>query len=232
MKPIHFSGLLTLALSLVPALAHAHIEIVSGTATANTTQEVTFSVGHGCAGADTSKVVFEIPAGVTSVRPVMNSFGQADVETNAAGAVTAVSFTKSDSAVLPTDTQYYELTIRLKVPDQPFNVIFFPAHQTCTDSKGKTTVVDWASLDQSEVEDGPEPAPALYLVPAHFPGWNKLSVAREVTDLSLFFSDAQIVWRGSSAYSSNPTTTELIGTTDGVSSLGAVVVGDEIWVKY
>lgn len=232
MKPIFFSGLLTLGLALAPGLAQAHISIVSGTALSNTTQEISFGVGHGCEGSDTTKVEIEIPAGVTSVRPSLNAFGQADVETNAAGAVVAVSWTKSESAVLPADTQYYKLTVRMKVPDQPFNVIYFPAKQTCTSADGKVTVVDWASTDQNEVEGGPEPAPALYVVPPHFPGWNKLTVAREITDLSLFFSDAQIVWRGSSAYSKNPTTTELIGTTDGVSSLGALVVGDEIWVRY
>jgi hypothetical protein len=134
--------------------------------------------------------------------------------------------------VLPADTQFYKLTVRLKVPDQPFNVIFFPAHQTCTSADGKVTVVDWASLDQTEVEGGPEPAPALYVLPAHFPGWNKLSVSREIEDLSLFFPDAQIVWRGSSAYSTNPTTTELIAATSGVSPLKALVQGDEIWVRY
>ena len=42
--------------------AEAHIEVASGQAIANSTNEVTFSVGHGCTGADTYRVSIDIPA--------------------------------------------------------------------------------------------------------------------------------------------------------------------------
>jgi len=217
--------------ALKPANAHAHVSIASGLAFANTTQEVVFGVGHGCAGADTSSVQIEIPAGVGSVRPIASGFGQVDVETDASGAVVAVTWQKDDSSVLDVDAQYYKLTVRLKLPNEPFSTLYFPAHQTCRAKDGTTTVVDWVGIDVAEGGDV-EPAPALRLVPARFPGWNKFTVPSALTDLASFFADAQIVWRANAAYSSSPTTTELIAGTSGVSSLSGLDAGDEIWVKY
>lgn len=225
----------TLALSclsiFVPSLAHAHISVASGLGIASTTQEITFSVGHGCAGADTLAVSVEIPAGVTSVRPATSDYGQVDVQTDEAGTVTLVSWKKDDAAALETDNQFYKLSVRLKLPDVPFSTLFFPAHQSCRGSDGTTTVVDWVGLDEAEGSTV-EPAPALFVVPAHFPGWNRFSVTQAVPDPSLFFKDAQIVWRGSAAYSINPTTVSLIQGTEGVTLLGSLAAGDSIWVKY
>jgi hypothetical protein len=121
--------------------------------------------------------------------------------------------------------------VRLKLPDVPFSTLFFPAHQSCRGSDGTTTVVDWVGLDEAEGSTV-EPAPALFVVLAHFPGWNRFSVTQAVPDPSLFFKDAQIVWRGSAAYSINPTTVSLIQGTEGVTLLGSLAAGDSIWVKY
>ncbi|AKU92675.1 hypothetical protein [Vulgatibacter incomptus] len=38
--------------------------------------------------------------------------------------------------------------------------------------------------------------------------------------------------RGDAAYSTNPTTAELIGQTDGVTMLQSLKADDEIWVRY
>src|SRR5204863_1396027 len=102
--------------ALVTSTAEAHISVASGPAFANTSQEVAFGVGHGCEGADTVRVLIEIPAGVTSVRPETSDFGQVDVEMDATGAVVSVTWTKSDASVLDADTQYYKLLVRLKPP--------------------------------------------------------------------------------------------------------------------
>jgi periplasmic copper chaperone A len=214
-----------------PSTAYAHVSVASGLAFANTTQEVVFGVGHGCAGADTSRVQIEIPAGVGSVRPVASGFGQVDVETDAAGAVVTVTWQKSDESVLEADTQYYKLALRLKVPDRAFSTLYFPAHQTCRAPDGTSTVVDWVGIDEAEGGDI-EPAPMLRVVPARFPGWNKFTMPSGLADLAPFFADAQIVWLGSSAYSSSPTTSELIAGTSGVSLLSKLEAGDQIWVKY
>lgn len=216
--------------ALASAIAEAHVSITSGPAFANTSQEVAFGVGHGCEQADTYRVQVEIPAGVSSIRPETSDFGQVDVETDAAGAVVSVTWTKADSSVLKADSQYYKLLLRLKAPDQPFTTVYFPTRQTCRSADGTEKVVDWVGLDESD--SSVEPAPALRVVPARFPGWNKFTAATSVDDLKDFFGDAEIVWVGSKAYSINPTTTELIAATDGVSPLTSIAAGESIWVKY
>ncbi|HYQ44658.1 MAG TPA: YcnI family protein [Polyangiaceae bacterium] len=217
--------------ALVSSAAHAHVSIASGPAFANTSGEVAFGVGHGCEGADTYRVQIEIPPGVTSVRPETSDFGQVDVETDAAGTIVSVTWTKSDASVLDADTQYYKLLVRLKAPDQAFTKIYFPAHQTCRTTDGTETVVDWVGVDEP-AESTVEPAPTLYLLPARFPGWNKFKVDTAVDDLKGFFGDAQIVWSGSKAYSINPATSELIAGTSGTSALTSIAAGEQIWVKY
>jgi hypothetical protein len=78
----------------------------------------------------------------------------------------------------------------------------------------------------------PEAAPVIAIVPAHKTGWNKMTVPVAVPNLAVFFSDAQIVWRGSEAYSANASITELINGTAGVTALTSLNAGDQIWVKY
>ncbi|WP_437962426.1 DUF1775 domain-containing protein (plasmid) [Sorangium sp. So ce119] len=97
---------LIVAGSLFTAMvAHAHVS-VSGPAFAGATHEASFGVGHGCDGADTYRVKVQIPAGVTSVRPMDSTFGKAALEKDAEGNVTAVVWTKPLADVLPADTSY------------------------------------------------------------------------------------------------------------------------------
>jgi uncharacterized protein YcnI len=218
---------------LVPALASAHISVPSGPGFANATQEISFGVGHGCAGADTYSVKIDIPAGVTSVRALRSDFGKATVEKNAAGDVIAVIWQKPDAELLAGDFGYYKLTLRLKVPNQPFTTLFFPTHQTCKASDGTVTTVHWVGTTESHgggEED--EPAPALKILPARKAGWNKFTVPSDIKDLSGYFSDALIVWKGTAAWSPNPATTELAQGTSGVTALTELKANDEIWVKY
>jgi len=219
-------------LVLLPATqASAHVSIASGPAFANSSGEVAFTVGHGCEMADTYRVDVEIPAGVSSVRPETSDFGEVNVMTDDAGIVVMVSWQKSESAILPTDTQFYKLLVRLKAPDAPFTTLYFPAHQTCKAQDGTTTVVDWVGLDAADGLEV-EPAPSLRILPPRFPGWNKLTVPARVDELGAFFGDAEIVWHGAAAFSINPTTVELIEQTDGVSLLSSIPAGGEIWVRY
>jgi len=231
MKQLLLTALFAGFAALVSSTAQAHVSIASGPAFANTSQEVAFGVGHGCAGADTVRVQVDIPAGVMSVRPQTSDFGQVDVETDAAGIVVSVTWTKADASVLDADTQYYKLLVRLKAPDRPFSILYLPAHQTCRAADGSETVVDWVGLGES-ADSTVEPAPALYLLPARFPGWNEFRVGTAIDDLNGFFADAQIVWSENKAFSINPTTTELIGATANVSALTSIAQGDRIWVKY
>jgi len=213
--------------------ASAHVSLISGPGFANTTQEVTFGVGHGCAGADTYSVRVEIPSVVTSVRPVRGTFGKASVEKDAQLNIVAVTWQKEDIDVLDADVEYYKLTMRIKVPDQPFTQLYFPATQVCRAADGTQRSVEWVSMPGMATDGSEgEPAPSLAIVPTRRAGWNKFAVSQAVPDLSVFFDDALIVWRGSAAYSKSPTTADLIKATTGVSALTALAVGDELWVRY
>lgn len=223
-------GILSVAaVSFVPALASAHVSVTSGPAFANLTQEIRFGVGHGCAGSDTYSVRIEIPAGVTSVRPKSDVFGKPSVEKNDAGDVVAVVWQKVDADALDADVEYYELTLRLRVPNQPFSTLYFPTYQVCRAADGSMSNTDWvATMEGGEAE----PAPAVEVLPARKPGWNEFTVSSSIDELSAFFGDASIVWKGQAAYSANPTTAELIDSTAGVARLTALAAGDVVWVKY
>jgi hypothetical protein len=164
-----------------------------------------------------------------------SDFGKVSVEKDTAGVnVTSVTWQKADADALDTDIAYYKLVIRLKTPDKPFTTVFLAAHQTCRAANGTLSTVDWKMLPTDAPVDGgeDEPAPALALVPAHKTGWNKMTVPVAVTDLAAYFGDAQIVWKGTAAYSANPATVDQIKGTSGVTSLSSLAAGDEIWVRY
>jgi len=238
MRAMVTTSLTALALagiSLAPMVAAAHVGVSSGPGFANTTQEISFGVGHGCEGSDTYSVRVEIPAGVTSVRATNSDFGKATVVKDAAGNVTAVEWQKSPEDVLPGDTNYYKLTIRAKIPNQPFTTIYFPTHQTCRSGDGGLLSTDWVGTPQSAAAaDGgmEEPAPSLLVLPARRTGWNKVTVPQAIASLSPYFDDAQIVWKGNAAHSANGATLEQIKATAGVTVLTTLAAGDEIWVKY
>jgi uncharacterized protein YcnI len=219
------------------ALAHVSIATSLGsTGAANATQEIILGVGHGCGGDDTYMVRVEIPAGVTGVRSTTSDFGKATVEKNGAGDVTAIVWQKADADLLPADTGFYKLVLRAKLPNTPFTTIHFLTHQTCKSATGVITVTDWVGTVVQPPDAGVviEPAPALLVVPARKPGWNKFTVPVAIADLATsgFFADALIVWRGTEAFSANAETAKQIDTTSGVGKLTSVQAGQEIWVKY
>jgi periplasmic copper chaperone A len=235
------SALLALAGTfLAPTLAQAHVGISSGPAVANATSEIVFGVGHGCSGLDTLSIKIDIPASVTAVRAGGSDLGPATFERNAALAITAVTFTKPEGALTSGDDNYYKAVLRIKVPNTPFATLYFPVHQTCKAKGGATTtVVDWVGTTPNDAHDSdagaaPEPAAALIIVPASKPGWNKFTVPSAIPAASLpaIFGTAQVVWKGSAAYSANPTTVEQIKSTAGVTALTELAAGDEVWVKY
>ena len=224
-------SLIATALLLTASVAEAHVSLASGPAAANKSQKITFGVGHGCDGADTIAVRVEIPAGISGVRALYSDFGKPSIEGTAA-AVTAVTWTKADADLQPEDFGYYELTIRARVADVPFTNILFKVRQTCKSSTGTITVVDW---DQPAGATTGEEAPQLVVVPAHVPGWNKytLAAALPFAKVPTYFGDAQIVWKGNSAYTPSAALAPLITGTPGVTAMTAdLAAGDEIWVKY
>lgn len=221
---------LAFASLLVAGTASAHVSISSGPAAATKSQKITFSVGHGCTGADTIGLRVEIPAGVTGVRALTGDLGKPSIEGTAA-AVTAVSWRKPVTELQDTDFGYYEATIRARVGDVPFTTIYFRVFQTCRTAAGVETTVAWTALPG----DPGNEAAALLVVPTRQSGWNRYTLVTAITvdDLPTFFTDAQIVWRGTEAYSANPNTATLIGTTSGVTALATeLAAGQQIWVRY
>jgi periplasmic copper chaperone A len=178
-------------------------------------------------------VKIDIPAGVTSVRPLTSDFGKATLERDGANNVTSVTWQKPDADLLAADDNYYKLTLRLKPPNAPFTKIYFPTHQTCRNAAGAETTVEWVGTPT--LPDGgptaPEPAPTLVIMPARLPGWNKYPVPVAIKDMTLF-KDALIVWSGTAAYSANPATSAQLKAEVGVTALTTIAAGSEIWVKY
>ncbi|HMJ14215.1 MAG TPA: YcnI family protein [Polyangiaceae bacterium] len=220
------------AMSLAAGLAAAHVSISSGPGFADKNQEITFGVGHGCGTSDTYSVRVEIPSSVTSVRVMPSEFGKATIEKAASGLITAVTWQKADADLLAADNAYYKVGLRIRVPNQPFTAIHFPTRQTCKSADGGVSVVDWVAETESPDGGGPEPAPELRILPARQPGWNKFTVPAAVADLSVWFSDALIVWKDSAAYSFNSNIAEQIDGTAGVTKLTSLAANDVIWVKY
>jgi periplasmic copper chaperone A len=209
--------------------ANAHPTVVSGPAVADKSQEVHFGLGHGCDGADTFALRIEIPAGVTAVRPMTSDFGLATVEKDTDNNVKAVSWQKAAEDALDADTNFYKFIVRMRTPKTTFTQVYFPVHQTCRAADGTLSTVDWVALPGGTGE----PAAALTIVPARLPGWNKYTVTTHLLDLTTFFQDALIVWRGNSAYSFNPTMADLIKSTSGVTTItDGIHPDDDIWVKY
>jgi uncharacterized protein YcnI len=233
------SSLVPVALAAVffGTTADAHVS-ATGPGFANTTQEITFPIAHGCNGTpgdDTYTVKIDIPAGVTSVRPMRSDFGKVSVDKDGAGNVTAITWQKPLAEALDADIAFHKLVVRMKLPNAPFTTLVFPAHQTCRSSTGTTTVVEWVAPPGTVTPEGgiaPEPAPTLMLLPARVPGWNKFTVPAAIADVSLFFKDAQVVWKGTAAYSSNAITAAQLKAEPGVTVLTALAAGDEVSVKY
>lgn len=227
-------------LALVPSVASAHITIASGPAFANKNgQKISFAINHGCTVTggtlDTLSIKLDIPAGIdaTSVRPLPSDFGGTPTVAKTGTSVTSVTWTRAPADLQASDVAYYELTLRLKVNDVPFTKIPWVITQVCRPQGG--TAVDDVTVVWTGPSTNPEPSPNLTVVPVHATGWHKITLTTAVVaaDMGIFFGDAQIVWKGTAAFSSNAFTAALITMTTGVTALTSdLAVGDEIWVKY
>ncbi|MFB1481899.1 YcnI family protein [Corallococcus sp. RDP092CA] len=225
--------------SLLSSTVYAHAAVSGATPPyAGATFDADVTVSHGCDGADTYQMRVQLPEGVTNVRPVDSVFGRAEVEKDASGNVTAVTWTRTGE-VRAADTHFFRLGLRMKLPSRPFTTLFFPTTQTCRTPAGAESVVEWTGTEGGEHDhDGDagtapseNPAPSLYLLPSRLPGWNQYTVEEHVHDLTVF-KDALIVWSGAQAYSFNPATQALIEKEPGVTALTQIHPGTVIWVKY
>ncbi len=229
-----FSVLLGTATLLASATAWGHVSLTTNGSYAGKSAILTFNVGHGCEGADTVGIDVSIPPEITALRAMnSSSFGDPTIVKDDAEIITNVVWTKE--AYRDTDDIFYQLGIRTTVPMAPFTSLYFPVKQTCMTAEGEELVVNWAALPGAEpLEDGgaPEPAASMLILPPRMPGWNKYTVPVAIADVIPVFADAQIVWDGDAAYSSNPETAALIEAEAGVTTLTEIAADDVIWVKY
>ncbi|MDX2091968.1 MAG: DUF1775 domain-containing protein [Kofleriaceae bacterium] len=241
MFAISRSGLAVACVLVSSSTALAHVSVSSGPAQANKTSKITFGVGHGCetgTAHDTYKVRIDIPAGVTSVRALTSDFGKATV-IKTGNVVTAVEWTRNVDDLLAEDTNYYELTIRARIPDAPYTQLQFNVTQICREPGTNGAEGEPVLWDQPPGATTGNPAPILTVAPTRTAatGWNKFTIPASVTvpnnKLATYFGDALIVWKGSSAFSANSNTVAQIAGTSGVTALtGDLAAGDEIWVRY
>ncbi|MCG5052268.1 MAG: DUF1775 domain-containing protein [Myxococcales bacterium] len=229
-----------LSLGLVSTGAFAHIG-TNGPVFAGKTVKVVFTVGHGCEGADTLSLAMQVPAGVTGVRPIPGGFGKASVVKDAMGNVTSVTWSRPETDLGASDDNAYEVALRVRIPDAPFTTLYFPTVQTCKSAAGVVSTASWVGTGGGDHQHGvdagvapaaPEPAPAVQVLPARMPGWNKYTLTQHVHDLPVFFSDAQIVWSGSAAWSPNPDIQALVPSEPNTTALTELHPGAVIWVRY
>lgn len=220
--------------TLICTMASAHVSSQTASAPANASSEIVLQIAHGCAidgstaTADTLSLKVDIPAGVTSVRAVSSTdFPNLTLDKDGAGNITAITWAKPTA--LDADTSFYKVSFRAKMPNLPFSKVFFKAHQKC---KQPSKDAEWIGIpgDGSGAED----AASLVLLPAKTPGWNKVTVpvAVAAADMPTYFKDAQIVWKGTAAYSVNAVVTDQISKEAGVTVLTSLAANDEIFVKY
>lgn len=144
--------------------------------------------------------------------------------------------------VVEGDPNYYQVSLRIGIPDRPFTKLAFATYQSCRTPAGVESKNDWVggspeapAMPAAGVDAGTiEPAPSVVIVPKRSPGWNKYvpTTAIAAPDMAAFFGDAQIVWVGSAAYSSNTETAARIKTEPNTQVLEAIAANATVWVKY
>jgi uncharacterized protein YcnI len=224
---------------LITAAAQAHVGIVAGPHFSNTTSIVELSIPHGCtdevSGAeDTIRIVAKVPSSITSVHAIDAVFGQATA-VEADQGYNEITWVKTAGTERDSDTQYYTVSFRGKLPDAIFSTVFIPVTQYCLNDNDQEISVSW-DTETGNHDHGSSgtanPAPSLMVMPARAPGWNQYTTGADqhLHDMSIF-DDAEIVWWNDEAYSSNSVTQALIEA-EGKLTLSEIHDNASFWVKY
>jgi len=210
------------------------VSVSSGPAFANENTMISLSVPHGCEGEDTVRIEVMIPETLTGVRPQDVVFGLADIEADDLGNVIKIVWSKPEGEGRESDTHFYEVSFRARMPDQPFTKVHLPTTQYCLNALGEELAVSWTTISDSHDHNGVDkPAPAMMIYPARHPGWNQYSTTtgQHLHDMSIF-DDAEILWWNKAAYSSNPAIMQMIEADSDTSTLTEIHDNATIWVKY
>ncbi|WP_170252824.1 DUF1775 domain-containing protein [Colwellia echini] len=226
---------------MVAAAAQAHVSIASGPHFVNKSSIIELSIPHGCTdevsgSEDTVRIVAKVPSSITSVYAIDAVFGQATVVAmEGEHSYNEITWVKAAGTERDSDTQYYKVSFRGKLPDAAFSTVFIPTTQYCINDSEQEISVSWdvesGGHDHSSSTEG-NPAPSLMVMPARSPGWNQYTTGTDqhLHDMSIF-NDAEIVWWDDAAYSSNTVTQELIEA-EGKSTLSEIHDNASFWVKY
>jgi uncharacterized protein YcnI len=160
---------LTALLGLSP-VAQAHVTLETTQAAAGSYYKAVLRVGHGCEGADTTRMRVRIPDGVLAVKPQpkagwtldMTQGKYAQPQTLHGAPVDSGVRELSWSGVLP-DAYYEEFVFRAYLSDalKPGQTVYFPVVQECGQGVSR-----W--IDTSGNPDAQGPAPGVKIVaPAH-----------------------------------------------------------------
>ena len=240
MKTIFKTSLLASSY-LLTAAVQAHVGVASGPHYANQTSIVELSIPHGCTdevsgSEDTIRIVAKVPSSITSVAAIDAVFGQAtSVSIEGEHSYNEITWVKTAGTERESDTQYYKVSFRGKLPDSDFATVFIPTTQYCTNDSEEEISVSWDVETSGHGHHGGgegNPAPSLMVMPTRAPGWNQYTTGEDqhLHDMSIF-KDAEIVWWDDAAYSSNPVTQQLIEA-EGKAALSEIHNGASFWVKY
>ena len=158
----------SLAASLAPSVAQAHITLEQTSATAGAYQKLTFRVGHGCEGSATNSITVVLPEGVTGAKPMPKAGWtiatvegklNAPVMSHGAAITSAVREVSWKGGPLP-DSQYDEFSMQVKLPDAA-GKYYFKVTQLC--DKGRA---EWSDIFGAPGATMKFPAPGLEVVPA------------------------------------------------------------------
>lgn len=164
------SALAAIVVSAVPASAHVSPTTYGTTYTAGVTNVFALRVPHSCADPDTvnspggtsltSKLVVDVPATVTSVKPQFIPGWTLSTVKSGTGAVTQITWQASSAAFALPDTSYMDFGIRATLNGKAGDKISLPTNQYCDfheNGTAATGLVDpWIGAD----------APTLTLVGA------------------------------------------------------------------
>ncbi|MBU2894214.1 DUF1775 domain-containing protein [Colwellia sp. D2M02] len=219
----------------------AHVGVASGPHFANKTSIIELSIPHGCTdevsgSEDTVRIVAKVPSSITSVHAIDAVFGQATaVFVDGEHSYNEITWVKTPGTERDSDTQYYKVAFRGKLPDATFSTVFIPTTQYCINDIEQEISVSWDVESSGHDHHGGgegNPAPSLMVMPARTPGWNQYTTGADqhLHDMSIF-NDAEIVWWDDAAFSSNVVTQELIEA-EGKAALSEIHDNASFWVKY
>lgn len=161
---------LTLAV-LATAPAAAHVTLEAQQAPADSYYKAVVRVPHGCAGSPTTRVRLRIPDGVRDVKPQPKPGWQLEIVTaklaqpiddGHGGKITeGVTEVVWSGGRLP-DAHYDELVLRVRLPNRPGTVIYWPVVQDCEQGTSRWIEIPEAGKTSADYK---QPAPSLRLTP-------------------------------------------------------------------